>query len=708
MAGDQGSSQGGGCVVTPPLQRQAATHETNPGMEGLLVQHMALLNTMMQQMQDLNMRVEAAEEVAAKAASHGDGSAQSGDAELEALRQLPMPNMHGALTHSESTMDWLMDEKDLPAMEDLGKRIFYTAHNTFKGVFALLSNRCTMIQLRASMESGATVHGGVVALQAKLAFIEEKVCAGTDRLVTDSVLTKWLKEFDTQKAKAVVSMHTKASATVSTFVTVKEAKGKGGGAGAGAVKVAEGQGLGVAPRDRAVSQQVRVGASEAAKAGVEGGPGAEAGDEQVVASEGLPLVEFPLCEVALLAAFARWRWRRCSQHLQDGDGDAARSICKMAMDMDTLLAAFTGLCQPGAQLEACSKGVLVGRATSTYITHLELESVYKTMKSFLRELTGKVVRLFCDYQAVVAMFSHFTSRNPELMWRMRRLWVLLDASSNSRNCTELRASKVKVYWPIDDAWCQGTRGDTGVAGRTRTVYEHGDEGNLKMSKEKYEAVPAGVQPLSSWDAVLQEHWRGELGDSYLTDLAVQMRSAALGSKTVDNYRPKAQAFMQFCVALRVVRGCRLREPRNKHHEDMGYSGPAKGWSVSRAVKGMSSLQVQAADDPGEEQMLRTWLPARHVSVVHAHGMGLHLVGRAETGLLGARTYVVFAFVTFGRPDSGVSMLRTHISVAGDTVSMVLHKEKGGRYDCPSDGLRGAAQLLEAVVGAGQAPVCSGY
>ncbi|KAK3271762.1 hypothetical protein CYMTET_19907 [Cymbomonas tetramitiformis] len=527
-----------------------------------------------------------------------------------------MPNMHGALTHSESTMDWLMDEKDLPAMEDLGKRIFYTAHNTFKGVFALLSNRCTMIQLSASMESGATVHGGVVALQAKLAFIEEKVCAGTDRLVTDSVLTKWLKEFDTQKAKAVVSMHTKASATVSTFVTVKEAKGKGGGAGAGAVKVAEGQGLGVAP-----------------------------------------------------------------------------SICKMAMD--TLLAAFTGLCQPGAQLEACSKGVLVGRATSTYITHLELESVYKTMKSFLRELTGKVVRLFCDYQAVVAMFSHFTSRNPELMWRMRRLWVLLDASSNSRNCTELRArapGAIPVY----------------VAGRTRTVYEHGDEGNLKMSKEKYEAVPAGVQPLSSWDAALQEHWRGELGDSYLTDLAVQMRSAALGSKTVDNYRPKAQAFMQFCVALRVVRGCRLREPRNKHHEDMGYSGPAKGWSVSRAVKGMSSLQVQAADDPGEEQMLRTWLPARHVSVVHAHGMGLHLVGRAETGLLGARTYVVFAFVTFGRPDSGVSMLRTHISVAGDTVSMVLHKEKGGRYDCPSDGLRGAAQLLEAVVGAGQAPVCSGY
>ncbi|KAK3232555.1 hypothetical protein CYMTET_57092 [Cymbomonas tetramitiformis] len=61
-----------------------------------------------------------------------------------------------------------------------------------------------------------------------------------------------------------------------------------------------------------------------------------------------------------------------------------------------------------------------------HITHLELEAVYKTVQSFLRELTGKVVRLYCDNQAMVAMLSHFTSRNPELMRRMRRLWILLD------------------------------------------------------------------------------------------------------------------------------------------------------------------------------------------------------------------------------------------------------------------------------------------
>ncbi|KAK3239507.1 hypothetical protein CYMTET_50572 [Cymbomonas tetramitiformis] len=90
--------------------------------------------------------------------------------------------MHDAIAYSEVTLEWLQDEKDPPTVEDLGEHI-YTAHNTLKGVFALLSNRYTMIQLRASMDSNATTHGGADALRAKLAFIEEKAYAGSDGLV---------------------------------------------------------------------------------------------------------------------------------------------------------------------------------------------------------------------------------------------------------------------------------------------------------------------------------------------------------------------------------------------------------------------------------------------------------------------------------------------------------------------------------------------
>ncbi|KAK3232554.1 hypothetical protein CYMTET_57091 [Cymbomonas tetramitiformis] len=153
--------------------------------------------------------------------------------------------MHDAIAFSEVTLDWCQDKKDAPSVEELSERV-YTAHNTFKGAFALLSNRYTMIQLRASMESDATSHGGAEALRAKLAFIEEKVYAGSDGLVSDSVLTKWLKEFDTTKAKAVMQTHAKASAKVSTFRDRQGGKGKGaaGEGGRGNGKGGKGSGLG--------------------------------------------------------------------------------------------------------------------------------------------------------------------------------------------------------------------------------------------------------------------------------------------------------------------------------------------------------------------------------------------------------------------------------------------------------------------------------
>ncbi|KAK3237219.1 hypothetical protein CYMTET_52690 [Cymbomonas tetramitiformis] len=58
---------------------------------------------------------------------------------------------------------------------------------------------------------------------------------------------------------------------------------------------------------------------------------------------------------------------------------------------------------------------------------------YKTVPSFLWELTDKVVRLYGDNRAVVAMLFHFTSRNPELIRRMRRLWIHLKTSSSRRD-----------------------------------------------------------------------------------------------------------------------------------------------------------------------------------------------------------------------------------------------------------------------------------
>ncbi|KAK3255452.1 hypothetical protein CYMTET_35364 [Cymbomonas tetramitiformis] len=68
---------------------------------------------------------------------------------------------------------------------------------------------------------------------------------------------------------------------------------------------------------------------------------------------------------------------------------------------------------------------------------------------------------------------------------------------------------------------------------------------------------------------------------------------------------------------------------------------------------------------------RQWPPAMEATVQAAD--------EAETELLGACAYVVFAFGTLARPGTGVSMLREHINITGGTVSVFLHKEKGRKH-----------------------------
>ncbi|KAK3259929.1 hypothetical protein CYMTET_31091 [Cymbomonas tetramitiformis] len=1131
--GEQSASENNSGAAEQPAAKS--------GMEVLLEQQSAMMQLMMKQMETLAARVEVMEETAAKAVSQAGGSAQSGDAELEALKKLlymydlyndkthdalskrtkssmrykylvlapALSYMHDAIAFSETTMDWCQDDKDPPTVEDLSERVF-AAHNTFKGVCSLLSNRYTMLQLRASMESDATSHGGAEALRAKLAFIEEKVYAGSDGLVSDSVLTKWLKEFDTTKAKAVMNTHAKASAKVSTFRDRQGGKGKGaagGGAGKGEGGRGSGKGAGAnsevmqwiskgakirwvdkapLPFDHGVSlgdatppqlewmaaeteRCLKTGAWVRARrrrhvsrvflvpkpgtnkwrlvmdfrwlnahcvksrckmetlkklrrlakpndwcisfdlqdgyhvVGIEpafqeymqfdvrgelfqcgalpfgwndsprifvkvmkvlveclralrsaedrrevrklqseskvrrrwavrrqaGGCGREEHQQgarvlpymddfllllssRIEALKARKLTSRVLVRLGLLRNEKKGQWEptQLVEHLGlEVDLKAGQfrvtpaRLQKIHLQSKALLseasrqrrwlparrlAAFTGLCQsvylavPPARLylrelhfvlstrrgwgakvkltrqawsdiewwlrlpaqsrwngrkiwrsptrakvhtdaslfawggvlnlKHAARGFWSDELRHLHITHLEMEAVYKTVQSFLRELTGKVVRLYCDNQAVVAMLSHFTSRNPELMRRMRRLWFqwaerewhqhtvdrfaselsaqlprcyaqwrdpgyegvdslafswlgevnwvnppwsLLDEVAHKlreERCAatvvapywpgqmwfqQLEAMadevaglasgfKVKVYWPQDDARYTGTVGDTGSDGLTHVAYEDGDKEDLDMRKERYEVLPAAVQKVAGWEAALQERWRGELGDSSLTELAVQMQGAALGDKTVGNYRPKARAFMAFCEAegrqWLPATGATVRlyiahmldkgtvqasnmQPYlsaiNNYHEDMGFPGPAKGRAVSRAVKGMSRLQVQAAEAAGEEQTVRTWLPARHVSAVHEHGLGLEPVGRAAMELLRAYTYVVFAFVTFGRPETGVSMRTEHISITGDDISVVLHKGKGRghvrlrrRLTIPAAGVAGLVQLLQ--------------
>eukprot|EP00854_Cymbomonas_tetramitiformis_P034252 gene34252-biopygen22480 len=377
MANDAGGSEGDSEASQPP------EHSVAP-MEALLVQQTALLSTMMQQMKDLNTRVEAAEEGAAKAASQGGGSAQSGEAELEALRQLPyVPHASG----NPSPVRPATLETDMAQMYDLYNDKTYDAlskrtNSSMRYEDLVLAPALSYLH-DALVHSDATLDA-ISADGAKLAFIGEKVYAGTDGLVIDSVL-KWLKEFDAHKAKAVLTMHAKANAKASIFGDRPRGAGKGGDASKGC-----------------------------------GGLG-------------------------------------------NGEGDVG--------------------------------GTLWG--TRRW------------------ETTGLKAKAFQQF-------------------------------------------RVAEGWP----WLPAAEATV----RFHIVH--------LMSKGTVQA--ASLQP-------------------YLSAI-------------------------------------------NDYHEERGYPGPAKGRSVSRAVKGMSSLQVQVVEERVEERTVQTWLPARQVSAVHAHGLRMHPVGRAETELLRACTY----------------------------------------------------------------------
>ncbi|KAK3235189.1 hypothetical protein CYMTET_54590 [Cymbomonas tetramitiformis] len=111
---------------------------------------------------------------------------------------------HDAVVYEEDTMDWL---QALPAgqpldnIDELYDRMV-RAHNTKKGAYSLFCNCYMTLTLRALLDAAG---GGTDAERDKLAFMEKKVNAGTERVVGDSVMMKWLDEFDATKFRAVMT-----------------------------------------------------------------------------------------------------------------------------------------------------------------------------------------------------------------------------------------------------------------------------------------------------------------------------------------------------------------------------------------------------------------------------------------------------------------------------------------------------------------------
>ncbi|KAK3272990.1 hypothetical protein CYMTET_18741, partial [Cymbomonas tetramitiformis] len=423
------------------------------------------------------------------------------------------------------------------------------------------------------------------------------------------------------------------------------------------------------------------------------------------------LIEHPGLEVDLREGLFRVTETRVNKiHAQ------ARSIiCDASREKRWLsarrLAAFNGLCQ---------SVYIAVPAARMYLRELYFElttkrswgakAVFKTVQSFMCELEGKVVRLYCDNQAVVAMLSHFTARNPELMRRMRNLWLLLDlhdielqpryirceanewADRLSSLAYDWRGETNWVYppWGLLDEVAQKIK-EENMAATVLTPYWPGqswfreleqladevlydDDGfaNIVYGDGDKEVVDLAEEKLS---VICDVENAIELGDSEHSELAEQREWLPATTPTAPLYLAslldsggiKSSSLQPYLSAI------------NNYHEDLGYEAPAKGRSVTRAVKAMAVLQADREVDSGDILMERTYLPAQHVWAAQQAAAALTPRTSEELRQLRAYVYTVFAYITFGRPDIGVAMQRGHISSTEDMLSAVPLKEKGRRH-----------------------------
>lgn len=68
------------------------------------------------------------------------------------------------------------------------------------------------------------------------------------------------------------------------------------------------------------------------------------------------------------------------------------------------------------------------RDRSRHITYLELLAVHRALQTFLARLQGRSTLLWCDNQSVVHILTNRTTRSPEMMALLRRVWWLLDSA----------------------------------------------------------------------------------------------------------------------------------------------------------------------------------------------------------------------------------------------------------------------------------------
>ncbi|KAK3265475.1 hypothetical protein CYMTET_25845 [Cymbomonas tetramitiformis] len=644
--------------------------------------------------------------------------------------------LYDAVQFSDDTLE-LLESQDKVAVstQEIEQRVYET-QNTMMGAYTLLAHRYSMVQLRTGPDGDAATHGGPEPLKAKLAFMEEKVCSNSDSFLGKPTFSQWLHEEGSGGVITELVAQTRRS----------QSNQPGRGSGKAQTGLAMGLAPGfnapgtVLPSSNVLFGARAEGADSTIESAVEEGSLACGGRQFRGSNPWRIAYDFrwtnafrrqSRCKMETLKKPHRlakqndWcfsfdpkdgyhyagidpDFQKCMQFDAQGElyqcsalpfrwNDSQRIFVKFMkckcngqriwecrprakLHPDSSLYAWGG----GLSLKLEARGFWCDELRQLHITHLELETVFKTAQAFHRELRGKVVPLYCGNQAVVARLAHFTRRNPDLMRRMRRLWSLVDF-----NDIELQAryfcSKANEWadrlsrdtdsddWKLNRSWFDWAQTEWGEPTVDRFAAEisaqlpsHVSHPGTPVNVYVQARRAAASQPVPAKGAFLEVFWPldddwykgtvtevsdtgqhhiryGDGNNEWLqlseelahpeqqqeaeedNDVApVKEWTSALRERWRGEGRERLLASEETArvyLAMLLDRGGIQATSLQPY---MGWPDSAKGRSVTRAVKGMARLREAASEATGVTVTERTWLPAKHVRTVHDAELTLEL------------------------------------------------------------------------------------
>ncbi|KAK3266443.1 hypothetical protein CYMTET_24933 [Cymbomonas tetramitiformis] len=119
--------------------------------------------------------------------------------------------LHDVVAAGNGALDSVEDGNE--TLDSLHQRL-HELINSVQGVYSMLCNRWTMLELRAQLEldPSSSHRGGAEALRAKLQFVEDRVYQAADGVVADEVLQQRLNDFDKSRGKALLNTTAKQAA----------------------------------------------------------------------------------------------------------------------------------------------------------------------------------------------------------------------------------------------------------------------------------------------------------------------------------------------------------------------------------------------------------------------------------------------------------------------------------------------------------------